>query len=68
MIPGHALIHVHRDLMIAATVVSGVLTGLAWWKRDDSPPEDRVCCGRSRVGYFRFVWSRSGRRTGVPLR
>lgn len=32
--PGHDLVHVHRDIMLAATLLSIVSTVLAWWKRD----------------------------------
>ncbi len=31
--PGHGLVHVHRDIMKVATILSVVLTTLAWWKR-----------------------------------
>ena len=30
--PGHGSVHVHRDLMLWATGLSVVLTGLAWWR------------------------------------
>ena len=31
--PGHELVHVHRDIMVGATGLSVILTGLAWWRR-----------------------------------
>lgn len=31
--PGHDLVHVHRDIMLWATGVALVVTGLGWWKR-----------------------------------
>lgn len=34
--PGHDLVHVHRDIMLAASGLSIVLTGLAWWRRSGS--------------------------------
>tara|TARA_R110002096_G_scaffold434832_1_gene658026 strand:+ start:893 stop:1372 length:480 start_codon:yes stop_codon:yes gene_type:complete len=30
--PGHGAVHIHRDLMLWATGLSIVLTGLAWWR------------------------------------
>ncbi len=40
--PGHDLVHNHRDFMIAASVLSLSITGLAWWKRHEH--------GRWRIG------------------
>lgn len=31
--PGHDLVHVHRDIMKIATILSLLLTALAWWRR-----------------------------------
>lgn len=31
--PGHDLVHVHRDIMLWASGVALVVTGLGWWKR-----------------------------------
>jgi uncharacterized membrane protein len=30
--PGHAQVHVHRDIMLWATGLSLLVTGLAWWR------------------------------------
>ncbi len=31
--PGHDLVHVHRNIMLGATLLAAALTALAWWKR-----------------------------------
>lgn len=35
--PGHSLIHVHRNFMVATTVLATAVTGLALWRRE--PPD-----------------------------
>jgi uncharacterized membrane protein len=34
--PGHALIHVHRNIMVATTILATAVTGLAFWKTEPS--------------------------------